>query len=166
MERKTKLAASITAIALCASLVVLHEGDEPVGYRDAVGVATAGSGHTGSDVVIGKWYDEATRQGWLKGDLEEAAATVERCAPDTIDVYQRAAFVSLAFNVGPGKKGHKDGFCVLKSGKIPTHIKKARLGDKVGSCNALLAWDKAGGKTLKGLVRRRKAEHELCMRNI
>ena len=164
MERKTKLAASVAAIALCASLVVLHEGDEPTGYRDSVGIATAGVGHTGPDVVIGRWYDKATREGWLRGDLEEAAATVERCAPDTIDVYQRAAFVSFSFNVGPGRKGVKDGFCVLKSGKIPTHIKKARQGDKSGSCNALLSWTKAGGKTLKGLVRRRHAEHALCMR--
>ncbi|ARQ46071.1 lysozyme [Oxalobacter formigenes] len=160
--RKITLA-SIAAITLCASTVVYFEGDKAVGYADPVGIATAGSGHTGPDVVIGKWYDKATREGWLQGDLEEAALTVERCAPGTIDVYQRAAYISFAFNVGPGRKGVKDGFCVLKSGKIPTHIRKARAGDKAGSCNALLAWDKAGGKTLKGLTRRRKAERDLCL---
>lgn len=160
--RKITLA-SIAAITLCTSMVVYFEGDKAVGYADPVGIATAGSGHTGSDVVIGKWYDKATREGWLHGDLEEAALTVERCAPDTIDVYQRAAFISFAFNVGSGRKGVKDGFCILKSGKTPTHLKKARAGDKAGSCNALLAWNKAGGKTLNGLVRRRQAERNLCM---
>ena len=164
MSKSKKITcASVAAIALCTSLVVAFEDDKAVGYRDPVGIATAGVGHTGPDVVIGKWYDKATREGWLQGDLQEAAATVERCAPDTIDVYQRAAFISFAFNVGPGRKGVKDGFCILKSGREPTHIKKAKSGDKAGSCNALLAWNKAGGKTLKGLIRRRSAERNLCM---
>lgn len=167
MKRQTKLTvASVAAIALVAPLVAFYEGDSAIGYSDPVGIATAGSGHTGSDVVIGQWYDKATREGWLQGDLEEAAATVERCAPDTIDVYQRAAFVSFAFNVGAGRKGVKDGFCILKSGKIPAHIRKVRQGDKTGSCNALLSWTKAGGKTLLGLVRRRHAERNLCMENV
>lgn len=85
--------ASLAAISICIPFVVNFEGDEPVGYADPVGIPTAGVGHTGPDVIIGKWYDEATRQGWLKNDLAEAAAIVERCAPSTIDVYQRAAFV-------------------------------------------------------------------------
>ena len=92
--------ASLAAISICIPFVVYFEGDEPVGYADPVGIPTAGVGHTGPDVIIGKWYDEATRQGWLKNDLAEAAAIVERCAPSTIDVYQRAAFVSFAYNVG------------------------------------------------------------------
>ena len=160
---KKLIVASVTAISICMPFVIKFEGDEPVGYADPVGIPTAGVGHTGSDVVIGKWYDEATRKGWLVNDLASAAETVERCAPATIDVYQRAAFVSFAYNVGPGKKGVKDGFCVLKNGGIPTHIKRARAGDKAGSCKALLSWTKASGKTLPGLVTRRKAEYELCM---
>lgn len=155
--------ASLAAISICIPFVVNFEGDEPVGYADPVGIPTAGVGHTGPDVIIGKWYDEATRQGWLKNDLAEAAAIVERCAPSTIDVYQRAAFVSFAYNVGAGKKGVKDGFCILKSGNTPTHIKRARAKDKAGACKALLSWTKAGGKVLPGLVKRRKAEYELCM---
>ena len=155
--------ASIAAISICMPFVIRFECDKSVGYADPVGIPTAGVGHTGPDVIIGKWYDEATRQGWLKNDLTEAAAIVERCAPATIDVYQRAAFVSFAYNVGPGKKGVKDGFCVLKSGKTPTHIRRARAGDKAGSCKALLSWTKAGGKTLPGLVTRRKEEYKLCM---
>lgn len=163
MDRSKKLTvASLVAISICMSLVVQFEGDEAVGYADPVGIPTAGVGHTGPDVVIGKWYDEATRKGWLDGDLSEAAATVERCAPETIDVYQRAAFISFAYNVGSGKKGTKDGFCILKNGRIPTHIRKARMSDKIGSCRSLLSWTKAAGKILPGLVARRKAEYELC----
>lgn len=158
--------ASLAAISLCMPFVVQFEGDKAVGYADPVGIPTAGVGHTGPDVIIGKWYDEATRKGWLQEDLSDAATTVERCAPATIDVYQRAAFVSFAYNVGPGKKGVKDGFCTLKSGKTPTHIRRARVGDKAGSCKALLSWTKAGGKVLPGLVTRRKAEYALCMKEV
>ncbi len=102
--------ASIAAISICTPFVVKFEGDKPVGYADPVGIPTAGAGHTRPDVVIGKWYDDATRRRWLQDDLSDAAATVERCAPATIDIYQRAAFVSFAYNIGPGKKASKTGF--------------------------------------------------------
>lgn len=139
------------------------EGYSEKTYVDPVGIPTAGYGHTGPDVVIGKWYSKAQAEGWLKEDLSEAAAIVEKCAPENIDVYQRAAFISFALNVGPGKKGVKDGFCILKSGRQPSHLKYAFEGNKEKSCEALLAWNKAGGKVLNGLTRRRKAERELCM---
>lgn len=155
--------ASVVAIGVCTPLVMNFEGNEPVGYADPVGIPTAGYGHTGKNVIIGKWYSQAQREGWLKEDLSEAAAIVEKCAPENIDAYQRAAFISFALNVGPGKKGVKDGFCILKSGKQPSHLKYAFEGNKEKSCDALLAWNKAGGKVLNGLTRRRKAERELCM---
>lgn len=159
--------ATVAAIALASPLVIDFEGNEPVGYWDSAGkVATAGVGHTGADVKVGQWYSEAVREGWLNDDLGEAGSTVERCAPDDIDVYWRAAFISFAFNVGPGKKGVKDGFCVLKSGKTPSHIRYARQGNKAASCGMLKQWDKAGGKRLKGLTRRRQAEYKLCMTEV
>lgn len=158
-------AASVSAIAICLGLVMFYEGDVPVGYKDPIGIPTAGVGHTGPDVIIGKWYDKATREGWLKEDLSEAASIVEECAPSSIDEYQRAAFISFALNVGKGKKNVKDGFCILKNGNTPTHIKKAREGDKEGSCRALKSWITAGGKKLNGLIRRREAEYNLCMGN-
>jgi len=162
---------SAAVVAILTPFVMSYEGDKSVGYRDAAGIATAGVGHTGPDVVVGKFYDKATREGWLTSDLTVANAVVDRCAPDTINVYQRAAFVDFAFNVGHGKKGVKDGFCVLKSGKKPSFLRKAWAGDMTGACNGLLAWDTAKvrkhGKVktikLKGLTRRRKAERDLCM---
>lgn len=163
MNWKKISAATALAISLVIGLVVGFEGDKPVGYKDPVGIPTAGVGHTGKDVIVGKFYSDAIREGWLKEDLADAGLTVERCAPDTIDIYQRAAFISFAFNVGAGKKGVKDGFCVLKSGRQPSHLRYAFAGDKTRSCRALLQWDKAGGKVLKGLQRRRKAECNLCL---
>jgi lysozyme len=150
-----------TAYELAAKIVIPSEGDKPIGYRDPLGIPTAGLGHTGPDVVVGKFYDDATRMGWLAGDLAEANRTVDRCAPKTINTHQRAAYISFALNVGPGKKGVKDGFCILKKGKTPRHIRKARDGDIAGSCNALLAWDKP--KHLPGIPIRRQKERDLCI---
>ena len=163
MNWKKITAATALAISLIIGLVTSFEGDKPVGYKDPVGIPTAGVGHTGPDVIVGKYYSYAIREGWLKEDLAEAGLTVEKCAPDTIDIYQRAAFISFAFNVGPGRKGVKDGFCVLKSGKMPSHLRYAFAGDKTRSCKALLQWIRAGGKVMPGLQRRRRAECRLCL---
>jgi lysozyme len=156
-----KLHETQAAFEMAAPVVIHSESDKTVGYRDPVGIPTAGVGHTGRDVVVGKFYDDATRLGWLAGDLAYANATVDRCAPATITVYQRAAFISFAFNVGPGRKGVKDGFCVLKKGGRPSFLRKAWAGDVAGSCNGLLAWDNP--KNLPGLKKRRKAERDLCI---
>lgn len=161
--KKKVTAATIVAISLITGLITTFEGDRPVGYKDPVGIPTAGVGHTGKDVIVGKFYEKAIREKWLVEDLAEAGQVVERCAPANIDIYQRAAFISFAFNVGAGRKGVKDGFCVLKSGRQPSHLRYAFAGDKTRSCRALLQWDKAGGKVMKGLQRRRKAECKLCL---
>ena len=158
--------ASLIAIGLCTGLVKTFEGDAPKGYKDPIGIPTAGVGHTGPDVVVGQYYSDAIREGWLKEDLSEAAAIVESCAPKDIDVYHRAAFISFAFNVGRGKKNVKDGFCVLRSGKTPSHIRYAFQHNKPKSCACLKQWVTAGGKKLNGLVRRREAEYKLCMTEV
>lgn len=59
------------------------------------------------------------------------------------------AFVSLTHNMGVG------GFC--KS----TTAKRLYAGDLKGACDAGKWWNKAGGRTVRGLVNRRAAEHEL-----
>jgi len=164
IDAKKAVGASALAIALAAGIVFPSEGDKTIGYADPVGIPTAGVGHTGAGVIVGKFYSDAIREGWLKYDLASANAIVDKCAPADITVYQRAAYISFAFNVGRGKKGVKDGFCTLKNGKTPSFLRKAWAGDVAGSCNGLLAWDTAKGRKLKGLTKRRKAERDMCIR--
>jgi len=64
--------------------------------------------------------------------------------------YQWAAFTSLAFNVG-----------------VPTFCRssvarKANAGDMAGACKAIGLYVYAGGKVVRGLQNRRKAEIALC----
>lgn len=153
-------------IVLSLPLVVTSEGVFNVGYADPVGIPTAGVGHTGKDVFVGKKYSDEKLAEWMVADLTEAEAIVDRCSPALLPAKTKAAFISFAFNVGQGRKNVKDGFCTLKSGKQPTFLRKAWAGDLEGSCNGLLAWDKAKGKRLRGLTKRRKAERDLCLEGV
>ncbi|WP_372708615.1 glycoside hydrolase family protein [Klebsiella pneumoniae] len=45
-------------------------------------------------------------------------------------------------------------------------MKRFNVGDHRGACNAMLMWDKAGGRKIAGLTRRREEERELCLKGI
>ena len=61
------------------------------------------------------------------------------------------AMVSLAYNIGVGN--------FLKS----TLLKKVNAGDFAGASNEFLRWNKAGGKELLGLTKRREREKQLFL---
>ena len=61
------------------------------------------------------------------------------------------AMVSLAYNIGVGN--------FSKS----TLLKKVNAGDFVGASNEFLRWNKAGGKELLGLTKRREREKQLFL---
>lgn len=62
---------------------------------------------------------------------------------------QKAALVALAYNIG------------LSAFSRSTVLKRHRAGDYAGAANAFAMWNKAGGRELTGLTRRRAAEAEL-----
>ncbi len=62
------------------------------------------------------------------------------------------AMVSLAYNIGVGAFSNS------------TLLKKVNAKDFTGAGNEFLKWDKAGGKPLLGLTRRRQREKELFLR--
>lgn len=68
------------------------------------GKLTAGTGHTGPDVVIGMTVDQELNDRWLREDLLEAAALLEKrvTAPivDELTENQYAAMLDFVFNVG------------------------------------------------------------------
>jgi lysozyme len=68
-----------------------------------------------------------------------------------INENQFGAFVSLAYNIGPG------GF------QRSSALRRFNAGDIEGAANAMLLWNKAGGKVLRGLQRRREAERALFL---
>ncbi len=162
MNWKAKLAA--LGLAACIPLVGFYEGLKVKTYLDPVGIATVCYGHTGKDVKLGQTYTLAQCDEILAQDLLKANAIVNSCVTGPLTPNQRTAFVSFAFNVGPGTTGVKDGFCRLKSGRPSSILNAINSGNARHGCDLLLAWDKAGGKTLAGLTKRRQAERAICLK--
>lgn len=153
-------------------LVEHFEGTLPFAYNDPVGFCTFGTGHlirrsacTSADVAnFGsrehpKPGARARARRILAEDLERFARGVRPLVRrDTLD-REFEAMVSLAFNIGlgqepgPGRKG--SGF----AGSSVRRHHNARRPFRAGL--AFLLWNKAGGRVLLGLSRRRRAERKL-----
>lgn len=143
-------------------------------YLCPAGVWTIGWGHT-RGVREGDKISLEQAEAMLAEDVAEAARIVEQHVMVPLTDNQFAALASFVFNVGPGKKGVKDGFVTLKSGQpstvlrvlnagkydmVAVHGGKTLQGDDI-YFGRLLSWVNAGGRRLKGLVRRRVAEAAL-----
>lgn len=131
-------------------LIKEFEGCRLQAYQDIVGVWTVGYGSTGSHVHPGLTLTEAECEALLLKDLERFEAAVAKEAPNATD-NQFAAFVSFAFNVGEA------GF------RKSTALVRHKAGRHQEAADALLLWNKAGGRVVAGLTRRRQAERKLYL---
>jgi lysozyme len=137
-----------------AEFVAGFEGFVGRVYLDAVGIETIGFGETGRDVIERYRQSGISQQdalGLLKQRVQEFADAVERCITnsDALTPSRHAALTSLAYNIGVG------GF------RESTACKRFNAGDIAGVPEAIGWWDKAGGRVLEGLSRRRAAERAL-----
>jgi lysozyme len=131
-------------------LIKSFEGLRLKAYRDAVGILTIGYGHTGRDVTEGLVITEAQAEELLRNDLMRFEDAVRKHAgPATQNRFD--AMVSLAFNVG------------VTAFANSTLARKHRAGDPVGAANEFQRWNRAGGRPLPGLTRRRQAERRLYL---
>jgi len=160
------LRARLVALGLAGALLLvpLFEGSKPVPYKDPVGIWPDCYGHTGPDVVPGQKNSSQACEDTLDADLMSAYTVVRSCVRVPLNKNEVSAYTSFAYNVGRGKTGIKDGFCVLKNGREPSFLRKLNSGDHTGACLGLLPWDKAGGRVLPGLTKRRTAESQLCLK--
>ena len=158
---KAKVAAG-GAIALAVGIVAYFEGYVPKTYIDPVGIATSCYGHVGPENTPGRKFTRAECEALLVGDLAAANAIVHRCIQAPMLPHQEAALTSFAYNVGAGRKGVKDGLCVLKNGNQPRIRRMANAGNWAAACAGLSDWVTAKGIKLRGLVKRRAAERRMC----
>lgn len=155
----TAIVGTIAATALFAS-VPEEEGMEYKAYRDIAGIWTVCAGDT-NDVRPGLVETPEGCRQRLERQLVAHAKPVMACTPRLSEPgrdWQRAAAVSLAYNIGVG------GYC------RSTVDKRFDIGDWQGGCNAFLSWNKARvNGTLRpvlGLTRRRQREREICLRGV
>lgn len=112
---------------------------------------TIGVGHT-KGVTRGMTITKAQSRKFLEDDLSEKEAGVLRALDgEPVTGNEFAAMVSLAFNIGVS--------AFAKSSVLKAH----KRGDKAAAAGAFKLWNKANGKVLNGLVRRRAAEAALYM---
>lgn len=130
------------------NLIKQFEGCVLKVYLDPVGIKTAGVGHTGADVnamAVGTAITQTQADAWLRSDVKKAEKNVT-----SFDVTyhwnqnQYDALVSFAFNCGSINQ------LVAKGTRTIEQISQK-----------ILAYNKASGRTLAGLTRRRKAEKAL-----
>ncbi len=137
-------------------LIKKYEGFRSIAYRDAVGVWTIGYGHTSmaGSPHVSKGLKITRQQGeqMLATDIEKFSHQIRPLIKVKLTDNQFSALVSFAYNVGVGN---------FKRSSVLRAV-NARRFDRVPS--RLSLWVKAGGKTLKGLVRRRASEGNLFAR--
>lgn len=133
------------------ALLKEFEGWVPIAYRCPAGVWTIGYGFT-EGVEPGQSMTREEGDQRLAVELEHFAAGVRRLLTREATPNQFAALVVLAFNIG------------LAGFARSTVLRLHNAGDVDGAARAFAMWNKAGGKVLTGLVRRRAAEAALYLK--
>ena len=140
-------------------LIKQFEGFRGTAYLDklasppiwTIGYGTTGRAGVGIDPAAGMKITEAQATEYLQRAVDKFAAQIAPKITRPINSNEFGAFVSLAYNIGPGAFGKSSA------------LRRFNAGDKFGAADAILLWNKAGGKVLKGLERRRAAERRLFL---
>ena len=138
-------------------LIKSFEGFSSKAYPDP---ATGGKPYTighgttvypdGKLVKLGDICTAKQAEQYLIHDCELFEATVNKCAPN-VNQNQFDALVSLCYNIGSANLQNS------------TLIKKLNRGDIAGAADEFLKWNKAAGRVMVGLTRRRQAERKLFL---
>lgn len=130
-------------------LIKSFEGLELKAYKDSIGILTIGYGSTGSHVKQGMTITKEQAEELLKQDVSRFEKGVNDLVKIPLTQNQFDALVSFSFNLGLGN---------LKSSTL---LRKLKAFDYSGAANEFLRWNRAGGKVLNGLTRRRQAEKDM-----
>ena len=132
------------------NLIKQYEGCKLFAYRDSVGVATIGYGHT-KGVRMGQAITQRQADEFLRDDITEAEKVL-----NNMDINftqnQFDALCSWIFNLGSGNFIHST---MMK--RISADANDETITDE------LIRWHNAGSKPLLGLMRRRVAEANMFL---
>lgn len=150
MGSRQKLAGA--ALVAVIALVSTWEGLRTKSYQDVIGVWTICYGYT-HGVRPGQVAEPAACEALLMRELRDVHDKVSRCVRTDLTAGERAALVSLAYNVGVA--------AVCRS----TMVRLLNQGRPREACYQLRRWVYAGGsrEPLPGLVNRREAELRVCL---
>lgn len=137
-------------------LVSAFEGFSSKPYLCPAGVWTIGFGTTRfpNGFKVTKYEPECTREeaeAWLHHELERAEYYVLKYTNVFLNEYQLAALASFVYNLGCG------------AFRASTLRRRINAVDWYDVPYQMSRWNKAGGRVLNGLVRRREAEVDLWL---
>lgn len=138
-----------------AAIIEEFEGFSSAPYRDSVGVWTIGFGSTKGVGPSSPHVTRAQASVRLQREVDAEYGAAVNALHLLLNQNQFDALVSFVYNVGPGGIA-----------STTTVGKRLRAHDWSGAANALLAWDKAGGRALPGLTRRRHVERSLFLKPV
>lgn len=145
--------AKVASLVISASLLIgiaAHEGYVGNTYLDAVGVPTIGFGET-KDVKPNQKTDPVRALIQLDKSINEHADGIAKCIKVPISQQEYDAYISLSYNIG------------VKNFCSSTLLRKLNEGDYEEACHQILRWNKAGGRVLPGLTKRRQEEYKTCI---
>lgn len=146
------LAGAAVVSGLAISIISQWEGKSNKAYLDLVNVPTICYGET-KNVRMGDVKSDSECTYLLHKEVRRLSDILVSTTPVVMTNNQRAAVISWMYNVGEGNF------------RRSTLRKKLMSGDNIGACKELLKWVYAGGKRVRGLENRRRAEYDLCMSN-
>ena len=160
MKLNPKIAKVLAGLGLSAAAVMAgsgtvsyFEGKENKAYVDPVGIVTICYGET-KGVKKGDYKTDEQCLESLASELVEHERGMLKVVRVPLSTKEQAAYLSFTYNLG------------VKAFANSTLLKKLNSGDRLGACNELLRWNKANGKVLNGLTKRRQEENKLCLEGV
>lgn len=146
------------ALLIALPFICGQEGTSLKAYQDTAKVWTVCSGiaHVPAGTVETKPQCDAMTKNKITGYMNSVYDLSGEKQPDVL-----AAYTSFAYNIG------------LSAFARSQTLKLEKSGDLAGSCSAMMHWVVAGGKDCRirsnncyGLVTRREAERDLCLKGL
>jgi lysozyme len=140
-----------------AGLALLRrfEGCRTLAYRDCAGVWTIGYGWTqpvdGVPIHPGMTISQAQAEALLRQGIGHYEQAVQSLVTAPLRQPQFDALVDFTWNAGINALAHS------------TLLRRLNAGDMQGAAGEFLRWNRADGKVLPGLTRRRQAEREMFL---
>lgn len=131
-------------------LIKKFEGCRLEAYRCPAGIWTIGYGHT-KGVKDGQKITQEQAEELLRDDLRVYEQAVESCVKVPINQNQFDALVSFCYNCGAE---------ALRTSTLLRLLNESKYSD---AGEQFLRWNKAGGKVLVGLTRRREEERGMFL---
>lgn len=131
-----------------------EEGEVLKVYADQIGIPTAGIGHVVKDMKVGTPITKEQSRAWFANDIKRFEDGVGMAVKVPLEQHQFDALVSFSFNVGNGN--------FLSS----TMLKLLNANKFLEAADQFPRWNKAGGKVLPVLTRRRARERKLFLEGV